>query len=155
MKKFTVIDFLIIVAAVAVLAASFVVLKPKLFGNGGDDKVQFTVLVSNTDSGLSEIIKPGDEVSISFSEKAYGTVTGVSEEPYKKSEFNAYLGKYVTQEIDGKSDLKIDIECPAAISDTEIANGEVLIRVGSEMPVRGKGYTVKGYVVDISDGQEG
>lgn len=151
MKKFTITDALIIIFAAVVLTAAVVVLKPKLTDGSSNGKAEFTVLVSEADSGISEIIKPGDEVSLSFSEKAFGTVTAVSEEPYKKSEFNTVLGRYVTQEIDGKSDLKISVECPADISDTAIMNGEVPIRVGAEMPVRGKGYTVKGYVIEVED----
>lgn len=152
MKKFTITDALIIIFAAVVLAAAVVILKPKIADNTGAGKAEFTVLVSNTDAGISEIIKPGDEVSLSFSEKAFGTVTAVSEQPYKKTEFNTVQGRYITQEIDGKSDLMISAECPANISDTAIMNGEVPIRVGSEIPVRGKGYTVKGYVIEV-DGE--
>ena len=108
-------------------------------------------MVSEADKGTSDIIKSGDEVSISFSEKAYATVKSASEEPYVTSTFSPTMGKYVSNKMAGKSNLIINLECPAEVSDTQIMNGEVPIRVGSGMPVRGKGYTVKGYVIDVKD----
>lgn len=150
-SRFTVIDALIIVFVIAVLAVGIKILKPDLFSSSEKGEAVFTVLVTKADEGTGDIIKEGDEVSISFSEQAFATVTAVSEEPHKETSFNNYLGEYVTQQVKGKSDLKISLKCEAAISDTRIANGEVPIRVGSEMPVRGKGYTVKGYVIEVED----
>ncbi len=148
-SKFTIIDAVIIVVVLAVLAVGVKILKPDLFAENEKGEVAFTVLVSKCDEGTGDIIKPGDEVSISFSEQAYATVVGVSEEPCEESEFFEPKGMYMTHRIEGKSDLKILLKCPVSISDTKIANGEVPIRVGVEMPVRGKGYTVKGYVVEL------
>ena len=149
--KFTVIDALIIIVAVAVLAVAALKLKPDMFKKAKAADVKFSVLVSEADKGTADVIKSGDEVSISFSEKAYATVTDVSEEPYAASTFSPNKGEYVSHDVKGKSNIKIDLTCSAEVTDTHIMNGEVPIRVGSEMPIRGKGYTVKGYVIDVED----
>lgn len=149
--KFTVIDAVIFIVVLLGLAVGVKMLKPDLFSGSEKGVVTFTVLVSECDEGTGDIIKPGDEVSISFSEEAYATVVGVSEEPCEEHKFFAPKGVYMTHKVEGKSDLKILLSCPASISDTRIANGDVPIRVGGEMPVRGKGYTVKGYVIELED----
>lgn len=152
-SKFTVIDAAIILVVAAVCAVAALKLAPGMFDSEDKKKVEFAVMISSADSGISEAVGIGDEVSISFSEKAYATVTGVTEVPHKESEFNQNSGKYVTQEVEGKSDVTVTLECDASVSDTEIANGEVPVRVGSEMPVRGKGYTLKGYVIDVNEAE--
>ena len=149
--KFTLIDAGIIVVVLAVLAVGIKILKPDMFSSSKTQPVGFSVMVTNTDSGIGDIIKAGDEVSISFSEKAFAYVTSVEEVPHERKEFNSYKGKYETSTIDGKSDVIVNLECDATVTDTKISNGELAIRVGSEMPVSGKGYTLKGYVVKVED----
>ena len=149
--RFTIIDAGIIVVILAVLVLGIRFIKPDIFSNSEMKTADFSVMVTNTDSGIGEIIKPGDEVSISFSEKAFATVTAVREEPYKKTEFNNYRGLYESSSIDGKSNLIIDLTSEVTVTDTQISSGNLAIRVGSEMPVRGKGYTVKGYVISVED----
>lgn len=155
MKKFTVIDALIVFALAAVLAAAVFVMKPKFSANTGDDKAIFTVLISKAEKGSSDAIKIGDEVSLSFSEKAYGTVTQISEEPYKETVLNSLTGKYNEQEISKESDIKITVECPADVSDTSIKNGELEIKVGYSMPIIAKGYTFQGTVIELEDEKGG
>ena len=150
-SRFTFIDAIIILVILAAGAAAVIKFAPGILSGGEKSTVSFSVMVSEADEGVSRVIRIGDEVSISFSEKAYAKVTGVSEKEHIESEFNQNTGKYVSQKVEGKSDVIINLECDADISDTEIANGAVPIRVGSEMPVRGKGYTLKGYVIEVDD----
>lgn len=149
--KFTLIDAGIIIVILAVLAVGIKILKPDMFSNAETQTVNLSVMVTNTDSGIGDIIKVGDEVSISFSEKAFAYVTDVKEVPHEKREFNNYKGQYETSVISGKSDLIVGLKCEASVTDTKISNGNLAIRVGSEMPVRGKGYTIKGYVIEVED----
>ncbi len=147
--KFTVIDALIIL--VVILAAIVVVMKFRPSDDGETGKVEFSVLASCVDEGSGKIIEVGDEVLISYAETTYATVTAVEEDEYIESEFNKKLGKFVSNPVVGKSDLKITVECSADISDTAIKNGKTPIRVGNSMPVRGKGYAFNGYVVEIEE----
>lgn len=149
--KFTLIDLAIVIVAVAVLVIGIKVLGGNLFSGGETKEVYFTVLASKADEGISQMVKEGEQVSISFSEEAYATVLGASEEPHKESKLNEGKGIYFTHEVEGKSDVKVLLKCDAKISDTKISNGNVAIRVGEEMPVCGKGYTIKGYVVEVEE----
>ncbi len=152
MKKmrFTLIDALIVLAAIIVCAAGVLLLSD---GDTSAEKqeVYLTVLATKVDEGIKNIITEGEKVSISFSEEAYATVLGVEEEPCLESEYSETKGSYVTHEVEGKSDIKIYLKCDANVSDTQIKNGDVPIRVGAAMPVRGKGYAVKGYVIELEE----
>lgn len=150
-SRFTFIDAIIILLILAAGAVAVIKIMPGILSGGEKGTVKFSVMVSAADEGVSSVIGIGDEVSISFSEKAFAKVTGVSEKEHVESDFNRNTGKYDSQKVEGKSDVIINLECNADISDTEIANGNVPVRVGSEMPVRGKGYTLKGYVIDVDD----
>lgn len=148
--KFTVIDAVIVVVVLAVAVFGISMLKP---GRAkGEEKIaEFSVLASACDEGIGSIVKVGDEVSISYSEQAFATVTSVEEKPYTETTFNQEKGEYVVHEIKGKSEVKIGLECPVGVTDAKIANGNVPIRVGNSMSVRGKGYTIWGYVVEVED----
>ncbi|MBQ7985730.1 MAG: DUF4330 domain-containing protein [Clostridia bacterium] len=150
--KFTIIDAGIIVVLLAVIVIGIKVLGGN-YNSGETKEVYFTVLATKQDAGVSEVVKAGEKVSISFSEEAYATVLGASEEPYVEMQLNEGKGLYFQHEVEGKSDVKVLLKCDAKISDTKIANGNVAIRVGEEMPVCGKGYTIKGYVVEVEEGQ--
>lgn len=150
-SKVTVIDVGIIVILLAVFVVGIKVLGSKIGSSGETKEVYFTVLATNVVEGTSKAVTEGEKVSVSFSEEAYATVLGASEEPHKESKLFESKGYYITHEVEGKSDVRITLKCDAAISDTKIANGNVAIRVGEEMPVCGKGYTIKGYIIEVEE----
>lgn len=145
--KFTAIDLLIIVFLVIIIAFGFLKMKSLILDKSSAQKVRFCVLATNVDEGMGDVISVGDEVSISLKEKAYATVTNVTETEHSEEEFSTNLGRYVSQNIIGKSDVLLELECMANVSDTEILNGNVPIRVGEESYIHGKGYSLHGYIV--------
>lgn len=149
--KFTFIDFFIIFFALAVIVTGVFFLKS---GAGSDtemNKVHFTVLATNQQKGISELINEGDDVVISFSEDVHATVSEAYEEDRKDYYFNTFTGRYVQGKVQGKSDVYVKLTADADITDTAIIRDGLPIRVGDEMPVRGKGYVVLGYVVDVTE----
>lgn len=148
--KFTIIDAGIIVVLLAVIVVGIKVLGGN-FSGGETKEVYFTVLATKQDTGVSEIVKEGEKVSISFSEEAYATVLEASEEPHVEMQLHEGKGLYFQHEVEGKCDVKVLLKCDAKISDTKIANGNVAIRVGEETPVCGKGYTIKGYIIEVEE----
>ncbi|MCR4718506.1 MAG: DUF4330 domain-containing protein [Firmicutes bacterium] len=145
--KFTAIDLLIVIFLVLVIAFGFLKMKSIISDGGQTQKVRFCVLATNVDEGMQDIISVGDEVSISLKEKAYATVTNVTETQHFEDSFSANLGRYVSQSVIGKSDVLVELECMANVSDNEILNGNVPIRVGEESYIHGKGYSLHGYIV--------
>lgn len=148
--KFSFVDAVIVLAVIAVLVLGIKLL-PGISAGGEQKEVYFTVLASKSDEGIDGLVNVGDEVQISFSEQAFATVVGVSAEPSEEYEYFQPKGVYMTHVLEGKSDVKVLLKCMADVSETKIANGDVPIRVGEEMPVRGKGYTLKGYVIELEE----
>lgn len=153
MKKFSVIDVLIVILLLLVIVFGFLKVKNMVSEGSSEQSVHFSVLATEVNAGTGTIISAGDRVSISLKEKAYATVIAVSETEHFEDKFNPNLKKYVSQAIDGKSDIILELECNAKISDTEIINGNVPIRVGEESYIHGKGYSLHGYIVAVDDSQ--
>jgi len=149
-QKFSLIDIIIVLFLLIVISFGFIKLKGTV---GGSERttVHFTVVSAKTDKDVSRIINVGDEVTISLKEKAYAKVVKAYEKPHFEAKFNPNFKKYVNQEIEGISDLYIDLECDATVTDTEILDDGVNIRVGNEANVRGKGYAFEGYIVSVDD----
>ena len=149
--KFSAIDILIVIFLMAVIAIGFIKIKNNITNGESAQKIHFSVLATKVDTGTKDIISIGDEVSISLKEKAYAKVIGVTETEHLEDKFSANLGKYVLQAIEGKADLMLELECMANVSDTEIINGNVPIRVGEESYIHGKGYSLHGYIVTVDE----
>lgn len=149
--KFTFVDFFIILAVILVVAVGFIFLKSGNEAGAETKKVNFTVLATAQQKGLSELVKEGDDVVISFSEDVHATVVKAYEETRVDYYFNSFTGRYVKGTFNDKSDVYVELTADAVISDTAISKDGLPIRVGDEMPVRGKGYVVKGYVVDVTE----
>ena len=154
MKKFSIIDILIIIFLILVIGFGFLKVKHMVTKGSSEQKVHFSVLATKVNSGMSEVISVGDTVSISLKEKAYATVLGVRETEHYEDKFNQKLKKYVSQPVEGQSDIILDLECDAYVSDTEISCGNVPIRVGEESFIHGKGYGLHGYIVIVNDDTE-
>ena len=151
MKKITFIDVLIVLFVAVAIAAAAIILKPSADVAENTKKLSFTVLATAQQEGLSELVNAGDDVVISFSEDVHATVVEAYEEDRVEYHFNNFTGKYVSNKIPEKSDVYVKLTADVTASDTEFSKDNLAIRVGDEMPVRGKGYVVKGYVIDVTE----
>ncbi len=149
--KFTGIDFLIILVVILVLVIGSIILLPKAINSSDTKKVDFVVMIQGKDENFANAISEGDNVTISLTEKDGGVVKSVETKPAEAIAYNSIDGTYSNEIIEGKSDVYITIEADANISDVAVKTGGTAIKVGSEIPVRGKGYASTGYVIDIND----
>ena len=150
--KFSVIDILILIFLAAVIIFGIIKIKDNGFvTNKPLKRVSFSILVSRVDEGSGDAINIGDNVCISLKEKEYATVTGVTESPYKEIAYDQNLGKYVSTPVEGKSDLLVELECMAQVTENEILDGKAPIRVGENAAVHGKGYSFQGYIVETEE----
>ena len=153
MKKgrFTFVDIFIVLMVVVVAAVGYLILKPGSAQKADTKTVKFTVLATEQDEGVSKLIGEGDDVIISFAEDVHANVVNAYEEERKDYYFNAFSGKYIKGKVDNKSDVYVELTADAVVSDTEISVDGLAVRVGDWMPVRGKGYVVTGYVIDVTE----
>ena len=154
MRKWTIVDTIIVavVAFVAIIGA--VILTGGSSGNGVKSKVDFTVLADSKELGFSNAIKPGDEVVINLSTEDKAVVKKVEAAPSKILTFNSNDGIYSNRENDKKEDVFITLEADADEDDISIVTGETIIRVGAYTVVKGKGYATEGHIVEIKAGGE-
>ena len=150
-SKFTVIDAVIIVVVLAVVIIGGKMLLPRILTPSDTRTVSCTVLLSDKEYALSEAMQVGDRVTMSLTEKDGGVITGIDVTPTKKTVFDSIGGTYVAQEVPDKCDIYVTLDVEAQVSDTAVKSGSVVLQVGSETPIRGKGYASTGYMIALDD----
>lgn len=149
--KFTVIDLIIILVVFAIVAVGAYKIVPSMLNSTEKEKVNFTVMIQNKDDSFANAITVGDNVTISLTEKDGGVVKNVESKPAVTTAFNSIDGTYSNEVIGGKYDVYVTIEAEAEVSELAIKAGDTAVKVGAEIPVRGKGYASMGYVIEIND----
>ena len=146
--KFTAIDAIIILVILAVIVVGAIKILPSFTSGSEKEKVDFTVMVQNKDEDFANAITIGDDVTISLTEKDGGVVKNVESKPAVTMVYNS---TYSNEVIEGKYDVYVTIEADTDVSDLAIKAGGTAVKVGAEIPVRGKGYASTGYVIGIDD----
>ncbi len=149
-KKFTFIDVLIVIVLIAAIAICAVMFLPRL-GASESAEAEFTVLVSSQDPEVAEAMSVGDTVTLSYTDKDSGTVTDVRTELAESMTFDSINGEYRLEDVEGKVDIYVTVKADVSVSDTYIKAGDTIIRVGSKIPLRGKGYVASGYVIELEE----
>lgn len=153
--KFTVIDALIILIAIAVIAVGVIKFAPSLFIKTEKSAVEFTVLVAEKDISFADAITVGGRVTLSLTEKDGGVVKNVEAKVAEKLAFNSIDGSYSIQKIEDKRDVYVTVVADVKESDLAVKTGGTEIRVGEKIPVRGKGYATEGYIIEVNEIEEG
>ena len=146
--KFTAIDAIIILVILAVIVVGAIKILPSFTNGSEKEKVDFTVMVQNKDEDFANAIT---DVTISLTEKDGGVVKNVESKPAVTMVYNSIDGTYSNEVIEGKYDVYVTIEADTDVSDLAIKAGSTAVKVGAEIPVRGKGYASTGYVIGIDD----
>lgn len=149
--KWTVIDTLIVIAVIVAGVAVF-----KVFGGkidvGGNKTIEATVLLAEEDPAVVEAIKNSDKkVTVSLTEKDAGEIKDIKVEDAKKLVFNTIDGEWVNETIDGKVDIYATVELEVTETDYAYTTGSTFVKVGEEMPFRGKGYALEGFVISVNE----
>lgn len=149
-KKWTVIDTLIVVAVLVVGVALF-----KVFGGSVDagDKttIQALVLLAEEEPQVADAIAEGDKITVSLTEKDAGVLKKKEVKDAEKMVFNSIDGEHKITKIEGKVDIYATIELEVTESELAYSTGSTFVKVGEEMPFRGKGYALEGYVIEINE----
>lgn len=148
-KSWTAIDTVII--ALVVIVAAVLVLKFGSFEKTNTEDVTFTVLVTSQEESLANAIKSGDSVTLSLTEKDKGTVEKVEVKPAVQMTYDSINGTYQNIEVPSRKDIYIDIKAKCKKSDLAVKDGNTAIKVGMDIPVRGKGYATNGFVITINE----
>ncbi len=137
MKKFNVIDIIIVVALVAAVCAGFLL-------TGGSDVADdatklITVEIPEKREGFSENVVIGDKAIDKVEKNELGVVTAVEVKPCEKNSYDRDNGGIVKTAIPMRENVYVTIETDA---DTEI-------EVGKSLSVITKHFSGAGYVVGV------
>lgn len=150
-RKFTVIDVVIILIVIAAAAVGVKKVLPSILHPSGMEHITFTVMLREQDDSFAAAINEGDRVTISLTEKDGGVVQSIRTEPATTLAYNSIAGSYANETIEGKTDVYVTIEADVKTNDLALKAGGTAVKVGAEIPVRGKGYASMGYVIEIND----
>lgn len=149
--KWSGIDTLIVIVVIAAVAVLALMFGPKVGESTEKSKVEFTVMLASKEPELADAITEGAKATISLTEKDGGVVKAVRSEKAEQMTFNSIDGTYSHTEAEGKVDIYVTIEANCDINEKYIKTGDTAIKVGAEIPVRGKGFAAMGFVVGIND----
>lgn len=149
--KFTWIDALIILIVIAAAAIAAVKFAPSLFAKTEKSKTEFTILISEKDESLAEAMSAGDRVTLSLTENDGGVIKDIKTEPAELMVFDSIAGAYKIQELEDKRDIYVTVEADSEITELAVKTGDTKIRVGEQIPVRGKGYAASGYIIEVDE----
>ncbi len=149
--KFTVIDAIIILVVLAAAAVGAVKFAPSLLTKTEKSKAEFTVLISEKDISFAEAMSVGDRVTLSLTEKDGGVVKDIDVKTAETLAFDSIDGSYNIEEIEDKRDIYVTIEADVKTSDLSVMTGGTEIRVGEQIPVRGKGYATNGFIIEVDE----
>lgn len=141
MKKFNIIDALIVVAIVAVIGGVFVL---KNIGGTTEEVIGeklVTLEILEKHEGFSENVVIGDKVIEKVEKKMLGTVESVSKKPSEKNSYDRVTGAAKTIIIPEREDVYVTIR---ADKNAEVA-------VGKQLSVITKHFTGHGYVTKVED----
>lgn len=145
--KFTVIDAIIILVALAVIAFGAFKILPSML-NTSNEKIEFVVQLTAKEQALADAMSVGDRVTLSLTEKDGGVIKDLRTEPAVQMVYNSIEGVYKNDIVDGKVDIYVTVEADAEVSDIAVKMGGTKVQVGAEIPVRGKGYASMGYIIE-------
>ncbi len=160
--KFNVVDVIIILAVVAVAVVGVFYMKG-LFGGSSDSSaasreitVTYQVEFTGKEQRLTELPKVGDLVNVGVKEKAAAKVIDVQVNPARKVTYDlSGDGAAQWTEIPNQYDILLTLESEATESKSSISSSGVVLRVGEEAVVRGKGYSAEGYILNLNTTEQG
>jgi len=149
--RFNLFDALIILLALGVLAAAVVLRNRSVEGGVTHETttMRYTVEWTRTPHNMAECIHVGDDAFRATDGAYLGTVAEFRAVPHVELEYSAAQGRYIRYESPDHDDIYITIEGQGYATVKDVTIGDIPVRVGMELPLKGKGYARIGYVVDM------
>lgn len=149
-KKWTLIDTLIIVLAVVAALAGVKMFSTKSVG-GDEAKVDAVILISNQDPTVADAMSVGDDITVSLTEKDSGKLKDIRTETAQIMVYDSINGQYKNTPLEDKVDIYATVELEVTETDETFTAGSTILRVGTDLPFRGKGYATNGYIISINE----
>lgn len=151
MKKFGIVDIIIILLVVAMCAAGyFVVSEKKGTSTANISDIEFTVEMKMITKKAAQSFKIGDDVYDVLKGGYYGKVVDVKSNIAKEITTDSAHGKYTVEEYPGKYDAYVTVKgTPTSMTAEDIMFASQKIKVGIMAYLKNDNAVGKGYIVDV------
>ena len=151
--KFNLFDVAIIVLVLAVLAGALMLRNRSAGGAaaGGQEThtMRFTVEFTEVPHAMVESIRIGDGAYRAVDGLYLGTIVDVKTAPHAKVEYSSVAERFVAYGCEESDDLYLTVENQGYCTGKDIVIGDLAVKVGAELPVKGRGFARSGYVYDV------
>ena len=147
--KINLLDVLIVIV---IIVAGIFVWRSFSGGTAGGESLglTYTIELNNLEKNTADAIKKDDKVVISDKEKDTATVVAVSVEPEQDITFNKQRGEFTMVQNPVKYKATVVLQAKGHQTDSDFMIGSTNVKAGIEMPVKGKGYAGKGFVMSVN-----
>jgi glycosyltransferase involved in cell wall biosynthesis len=149
MKKINMLDVVIILAVLIAGIFGFMYLNNNDTALKDTKKVTYQVEALEVDPEVLDMIIVDTDIYDSSKNIYIGKVTKKEGKVASREEKDMVNGTFKNSEISNKLDILITVEADAIYSNRDIKVGEYKIKVGQQAFVKGKGYAMIGYIVNI------
>ena len=151
MKKFGIVDIIIILMVVVLCVAGYGIIDEKgETATKSVSDVEFTVELKQLTKAEAEVICEGDEITDSIKGGYYGKVVKVETKKATAIAANTVDGVYSVEEYPDKYDVYVTIHgTPTTMTDSAIQFASQKIKIGCAAYLKSKTYVGSGYVVAL------
>ena len=152
MKKFGIVDILIILLVVALCFVGYQIIGSKEGTSTANiSDVGFTVELKKVDKADVDMISVGDDIYDSIKGGYYGKVVSVTSKTATDILANTKDGSFSISEYPNKYDVYVTIHgTPTSLTDANILFASQRVKVGLEMFIKSKNYVGIGYAVEVN-----
>lgn len=111
--------------------------------------MRFTVELTAAPHGMADVMQVGCDVYRSTDNLYLGKLVDLVKKPHVENSYSQQTGEYTVYESEDTDDLYLTIENDGYVTPKEIVIGSLTARIGTEVPVKGKGFAKSGYIVGI------
>ncbi|MCL2699710.1 MAG: DUF4330 domain-containing protein [Defluviitaleaceae bacterium] len=150
LKKFNALDVLICAAIIAIVFASAAFLSGGgLIMASNQATVYFTIEAQNMPEGFHEKITVGDTIEDSAKGFYYGIAYRVEVVPAMIETLDAENQRMVRAIAPERETILLTVKCEGTESDTAITARGQTVKIGQRMTLKGKGYALGGFIVEL------
>lgn len=150
MKKFGILDLIIIIIVIIMGFVGFKVISGKSAVPTEKQEISYTLEIRGAEKSLVDSIQKDNVLYNSTNNSVYGTITNVSVQPAAEITTDINSGNLKLFTYEDKYDIYIDIKGYADnIDDKNITIAEEKLKIGSLAYVFSSKYTGTGYIVKI------
>ena len=155
-RLFNIVDIIIILLVIVagiVGAKLFLGGNEEAAGTAGTKTYSYVVTGHGVVEETVNFPKIGSKAFNSSTSEYLGIVTEVEAVPYTETMYNRTTEKYEKVPVTGYSNISVTIEGSGTETEKDIIVEGTVVKVGSLLNVKGKGYAFAGVVMEVRDGE--